>query len=299
MESTPYHDKALLLKTARAVVTKLRNRQDGTSFHLRWPSRVGVVNTGGWRAVIGSLGKGQPTLQVWFDRFAGYKARKFNFCFFSKNKTKMRQLANRAAKQLPLLRRITEKDAEREGFYFLTKRLRRDEFGSAILEEYWDRLCYYGIYDLTLRSDGTTLNPALCARAASFFESVARTLPKATPESEAHEVYPQVENRKLVSSHLQRERSSYLATERKIHDNFTCQVCDLRFQDTYGTKLGEAFAEAHHRIPLHRLNGRVRTRLQDLATVCANCHRMLHKMKGKRNDVEKLRAIVRRLKRKP
>jgi 5-methylcytosine-specific restriction endonuclease McrA len=297
MKTGTRHDKALLLKTARAVVEELWHRTEGTSLSLRWPSRVGKVNTGGWRAKIGNLGKGQPSLQVWLDHFSGYDARKFNFCFYSDDRAKMRRLAARASKQLPIHRRITEKDLERDGFYFLSERLRRNEFGSAILEEYWGKLCYYGIYDLTVRSASTEVNPKLCARAASFFESVARTMPNAKPENEEREVYPHIENRKLVTSHLRRERSSYLATERKIHDNYECQVCFLRFEDDYG-KLGEGFAEAHHRIPLHRLSGKVRTCKEDLATVCANCHRMLHKMEGKRNDVEELRAIVRKHKRR-
>jgi len=122
-------------------------------------------------------------------------------------------------------------------------------------------------------------------------------MPNATPEREEHEVYPQFENRKLVVSHLQRERSSYLATERKIYDDYECQVCGLSFEEAYGT-LGEGFAEAHHRVPLHRLKGRTRTRLDDLSTVCANCHRMLHKMKGRRDDVERLKTIVKRHKKK-
>lgn len=297
MKTSSRQDKTLLLKTARAVVEKLWHRTEGTSLHLRWPSRIGVVNTDGWRACIGNLGKGQPSLQIWLDHFAGYDARKFNFCFWWDDITRMRRLADRAAKQLPLHRRITEKDIDRDDYYFLSNRLRRDEFGAAILEEYWGKWCYYGICDLTVRSTGTEVNPKLCARAAAFFESVARTRPTTTPENEEHEVYPQTENRKLVTSHLQRERSSYLATERKIHDDYECQVCGLRFEDAYG-ELGEGFAEAHHRIPLPRLSGKIRTRMVDLATVCANCHRMLHKLEGKRNDVEKLKVIVRKRKTK-
>jgi predicted HNH restriction endonuclease len=79
-------------------------------------------------------------------------------------------------------------------------------------------------------------------------------------------------------------------------DKHTCQVCGMRFEDIYGN-LGEDFAEAHHVVPLSKLRGKVETRIEDLRTVCANCHRMLHKMQGKKGDVEKLRAIVRRLKR--
>ncbi len=266
---------------------------------LRWPSRVGMVNTGGWRAKIGNMGKGQPGLQIWLDHFAGHDTRKFNFCYFLDSVKKMRRVADRAAKQLPIHRRITHKDMDKHGgkFYFLNEPIRRGEFGAAILEEYWGQWSYYGIYDVTIRSAGSEVNPKLVARAASFFLSVARTMPNATPEKEEHEVYPQFENRKVITSHLQRERSSYLATERKNHDDYECQVCGLLFEEAYG-KIGEGFAEAHHRIPLHRLNGKVKTRMEDLATVCANCHRMLHKMEGKRNDVEKLRAIVKKHKKR-
>lgn len=60
MKTNSRQDKALLLKTARAVVEKLWHRTAGTSLRPRWPSRVGNVNTGGWRARIGNLGRGQP-----------------------------------------------------------------------------------------------------------------------------------------------------------------------------------------------------------------------------------------------
>jgi hypothetical protein len=118
LKTSPRHDKALLLKTARAVVEKLWHRTEGTSLRLRWPSRVGVVNTGGWRAKIGNLGKGQPSLEIWLDHFAGYDARKFNFCFFMDNRAKVRRLAERAAKQLPIQKRITGDDTERDGIIF-------------------------------------------------------------------------------------------------------------------------------------------------------------------------------------
>jgi hypothetical protein len=34
-------------------------------------------------------------------------------------------------------------------------------------------------------------------------------------------------------------------------------------------------------------------RLTDLATVCANCHRMLHRIAGKRADIRKLKTLTR------
>lgn len=295
MKPNASRDKSLLLRTAQAVVEELWKRMEGTRMKLRWPSRVGIVNTGGWRVKLGSLGKGQPHLQIWLDSFSGCDSRKFNLCYFSDNVHEMRKFAGRVAKVLPVHRRITHKDMDKHGgdFYYLKKRLRREEFLEAFLEEYWGDWSYFGIYDTTVRSENNEINPRLVARAADFFEDVARAQPGTKERDANREVYPQIENRKIVISHQLRERSGYLATERKECDDYKCQVCGMKFVKVYGKQYGEAFAEAHHRIPLHRLSREVRTRIEDLATVCSNCHRMLHKMDGNRDDVEKLRNIVR------
>ena len=39
--------------------------------------------------------------------------------------------------------------------------------------------------------------------------------------------------------------------------------------------MGKGFAECHHVVPLADLGRQKRTRLEDLAIVCANCHRMI------------------------
>ena len=41
--------------------------------------------------------------------------------------------------------------------------------------------------------------------------------------------------------------------------------------------LGEGFIECHHVTPVSELRAGTRTRLSDLAVVCSNCHRMLHR----------------------
>jgi predicted HNH restriction endonuclease len=149
---------------------------------------------------------------------------------------------------------------------------------------------FYGIYDPT-RQTAERVSPYFSKRAVAFFEDVARALPRAAIRDEKREVYPRYEHRKRVVLHLRRERSGFLATECKIRDNYKCQVCGLRFENVYG-KLGVEFAEAHHCVPLSQLRGQIQTQLEDLKTVCANCHRMLHRMGGHRNDVQKRRGIV-------
>jgi predicted HNH restriction endonuclease len=105
------------------------------------------------------------------------------------------------------------------------------------------------------------------------------------------EVYPRTENRQMVRRHLTRERSIAVATECKIRDGYRCRVCSMTFTEVYG-KIGHGFAEAHHIVPLHQLPTLVRSTPEDLVTVCSNCHRMLHKMSGKKEDIVVLQRFM-------
>jgi predicted HNH restriction endonuclease len=83
-----------------------------------------------------------------------------------------------------------------------------------------------------------------------------------------------------VRSHRQRERSRELVTmakelfQMRNQDRLFCEVCGFDFGETYGAP---DFIEVHHRIPLRDLQPGMKTKLSDLAMVCANCHRMLHR----------------------
>ena len=57
-----------------------------------------------------------------------------------------------------------------------------------------------------------------------------------------------------------------------------CEVCRFDFAKEHGV-LGERFCEVHHRIPLSEVDGPITPRLDDLAIVCSNCHRMIHRTK--------------------
>jgi 5-methylcytosine-specific restriction protein A len=58
--------------------------------------------------------------------------------------------------------------------------------------------------------------------------------------------------------------------------NLSCEACEFDFIRFYGD-LGKGFIECHHRVPLASFQKSKKTSLDDLALVCANCHRMLHK----------------------
>lgn len=88
------------------------------------------------------------------------------------------------------------------------------------------------------------------------------------------------EGAQAMARHLRRERNQTIR-KRKIAAvqaaglPIACEVCEFDFGDVYG-KLGEGYIEVHHVLPLHA-SGPTITKLSDLALLCSNCHRMIHR----------------------
>lgn len=81
--------------------------------------------------------------------------------------------------------------------------------------------------------------------------------------------------------HLARERNRQLVRNAKrlfkeMHGHLYCQVCGFDFSERYGN-VGADYIEAHHTLPVSEMGVDHLTYLDDLAMVCANCHRMLHR----------------------
>lgn len=91
------------------------------------------------------------------------------------------------------------------------------------------------------------------------------------------------EGLRRIALHQRLERASRLVDDLKRQHmkaedgHLRCEVCEFDFLETYGD-LGFGFAEAHHIDSLanYPKSGRV-TSVSELAIVCANCHRMLHR----------------------
>jgi predicted HNH restriction endonuclease len=174
--------------------------------------------------------------------------------------------------------------------------LKNAAFGHPVYERYPDKPeFFYGIYEYGRAGLQRNKFERLVGRAADFFQSVAEAVSGDNSQSD-RDTYQTVENRRAVAQHLRRERKGYVATLRKQSDNYICQICRFDFSKFYG-ELGNDFAEAHHIVPLSA-NSKLRTiTVDDLVTVCANCHRMLHRMSGKPKDLADLKSRVRRGKR--
>ncbi len=70
-----------------------------------------------------------------------------------------------------------------------------------------------------------------------------------------------------------------------------CQICGFDFSDVYG-ELGEGYIELHHIRPLSESNETQQTTLDDVAMVCSNCHRMLHRNGKNALPIEELIKII-------
>ena len=108
---------------------------------------------------------------------------------------------------------------------------------------------------------------------AYFAEDIPLDLELATTEG----------NRQLIH-HLRIERDPKVVARAKAFWSRTdlflrCSCCKFSFREAFGDR-GGGFIEAHHRKPLGDLTGeeRAMTKIEDLVPVCANCHRMLHRL---------------------
>jgi predicted HNH restriction endonuclease len=88
------------------------------------------------------------------------------------------------------------------------------------------------------------------------------------------------EGRGSYRLHRQIERNRQLVeaakAKAKQEGRVYCWVGDFDFAKFYG-KRGEDFIEAHHTIPVSQLGEDATTKVDDIAMVCSNCHRMLHR----------------------
>jgi 5-methylcytosine-specific restriction enzyme A len=119
--------------------------------------------------------------------------------------------------------------------------------------------------------------PELSANYAKFLETFQLTMRGGTPSPvvrtpEEQAAYQEGERYKaeiMVSA-----RNQKVTAAAKAKWNYNCQACGFNFEKIYG-KIGEGFAEAHHKITIN--TGVRETTVNDIDVLCANCHRMVHK----------------------
>lgn len=122
----------------------------------------------------------------------------------------------------------------------------------------------------------------LQATAAAIRAAVAAgAIPGADEYDESSGIVEAPEGRVLTALHRRRERNRALveackAAAIKRHGRLVCEGCDLDPAAIYGDIHGRSAIECHHTRPVHTLAPDGRTRLEELALLCANCHRAVH-----------------------
>lgn len=90
-----------------------------------------------------------------------------------------------------------------------------------------------------------------------------------------------IEGGVALVTHFRRERNRQLSeakrrSYRAENGALSCQACGLA-ESGLPEGIAEACYEVHHLIPIGDREAPVRTRLDDLAVLCANCHRLIHR----------------------
>jgi 5-methylcytosine-specific restriction protein A len=136
---------------------------------------------------------------------------------------------------------------------------------------------------------------AATKRIANLIRSGIQVAEKIKEEPGEYEVFS--EGRVVTEAHLRRERDpklrKRLLEQKSKSGALTCEMC-RKESSALSPAMAEAMFEAHHIVPLSESNERS-TRLADLALLCANCHRMVHKAIAQQKrwlSIEEARALV-------
>lgn len=116
----------------------------------------------------------------------------------------------------------------------------------------------------------------------------------AVPDVE-EELLSAPEGRRRWQAHFRIERSKALVEAKKarvLRDTqaLACEACGFDFAAFYGPS-GNGFCEVHHRIALADREEGTETNLDNLAILCANCHRVIHR-KSPMPTVEEFREML-------
>jgi len=92
------------------------------------------------------------------------------------------------------------------------------------------------------------------------------------------------EGKSATNVHIRRERNKKVRKEviaqRLKHDGLACDLCGIDGSKV-DPEMRESMFECHHVIPLSVI-GETKTKVKDMALLCANCHRLLHRAIAKR-----------------
>lgn len=263
---------------------------------------ITATNSGGWAAHLGSVrGDRGSQLQLWYDFWTRASKRTLAYSYGNTSSDRILEMAGSKIGGLTIATKLKNAYAvseQFEGISSMEPALSDQLYGKPILET-TDRTGfknYLTVYDRDTPRTNQSSNRSLAKRAITFLVEAAISAGSARERARANLDYPAVKNRRKVQNHKSWERNASQAAIAKLRSGYRCCVCDMRFEDVYGP-FAKEIAEAHHTAYVSRLREGAKIHIEDLITVCPNCHRVLHRMAGKPDDWKELRRRVRALQR--
>jgi HNH endonuclease len=254
---------------------------------------IDETSTGGFRVVLARSSK--LRVELWFDMYARYPKRHLWYGYYWSGKMQFDESFSHWREYVKSECRRWDSDATESKPYHFKRKLRASEFGRPFLEQYRSSGEYFfGCFDLRTKPNRALVDDIV------YFLSHTIT-PKQTIDVE--NIFPRKakaiqreEEQRLVKA-LKYARAHDVATERKQQDNYICQICRFNFF-TFYPGLGSNFAEAHHKVPLNRAKGaKVKVTPNSFVTLCANCHRMVHRAEALFRDDDPVDKVSRAFKR--
>ena len=98
-------------------------------------------------------------------------------------------------------------------------------------------------------------------------------------DSEVPDAESFVEGKIITETHKRKERNHKFRISiiniRKKNNSLYCDICGLR--PYFDKSVDEcSIFECHHIIPLAQTGGLVKTKTEDIAFLCSNCHKAIH-----------------------
>jgi hypothetical protein len=94
-------------------------------------------------------------------------------------------------------------------------------------------------------------------------------------------IFEVAEGNTKLAKHIYKERNQSIIKAKKEYvlqhnGKLVCEICGFNYEIMYG-ELGKDFCEVHHKKAIADYKEEDSTTIDDLAILCANCHRMIHR----------------------
>lgn len=107
---------------------------------------------------------------------------------------------------------------------------------------------------------------------------------------EAEEIFEEGKSFQRFTTYY--ERNPKLRSKAIWYHGYKCMACGFDFEEKYGGR-GSGYIEVHHLNPISSLEKETKVDPQtEMAVLCSNCHRMIHRKRTEVLSLEELKEIV-------